>query len=238
MRLFADLTGMTAPERRLPQRARGRLIPRKGDLSPERLRHLYLDQGLSYQQIAERISCSSTVIVNALAHAGLLEPVSDRPVNVTRRWLDQQCTVRNRALRGIAKECGHSVRELRLMAEQWGIPTWMDFNRPLPAPVARLRQPLAPDLHRVLVSENGFDKLRLILALPGMPSLSAAERALGTQGLRHKLRRIELMLGFTIIERTRPLAATDSGQVFLARTEHLIRDSAPERPAKPYTRAP
>jgi hypothetical protein len=119
-----------------------------------------------------------------------------------------------------------------------GIPTWTDFNRSLPAPLASLPQPLALDLHRVLVCENGFDKLRLILALPGMPSLSAAERALATQGLRHKLRRIELMLGFTIIERTRPLAATDSGQVFLARTEHLIRSAAPGRPAKPCARPP
>lgn len=34
---------------------------------------------------------------------------------------------------------------------------------------------------------------------------------------------IERMLGFTIIERTRPLTATDPGQVLLARNELLMR---------------
>lgn len=222
VRLFASLSGLTAPERRLPQRARGRLVPRQGDLSPDRLRHLYLDQGLSYQRIAQDIGCSSTVVVNALAHADLLDLPSRRPTMVTRAWLAKQCTVRNRALRGISKECGLPVRELRRMAAQWGIPAWTDFDRPLPAPFASLPQPLAPDLHRVLVSTNGPDNLRLICALPAMPSLSAAERALGQPGIRHHLLRIERMVGFTIIERTRPLTATPRGQAFLWRAAHVL----------------
>ena len=78
VRLFAALIGLTAPERQLPQRARGSLVPRQGDLSPGRLRHLHLDQGLSYQRIAQDIGCSSTVVVNALAHADLLQPPSRR----------------------------------------------------------------------------------------------------------------------------------------------------------------
>lgn len=229
VRLFADLSGMTAPERRLPQRAKGRLIPRQGDLSPERLRHLYFDQGLSYQRIAEHIGCSNSTIVNALAHAGLLEPPSGRPT-VTRAWLAEQCTVRNRALRGISKECGLAVRELRRLAEQWAIPAWTDFDRPLPAQLTTLPQPLAPDLHRVLVSENGLDNLRLVLALPGMPGLAAAERTLGARRLRHKLSRIERMVGFTIIERTRPLTATERGQTFLWRAGNLINGRPTPRP--------
>lgn len=229
VRLFADLSGMTAPERRLPQRARGRLIPRTGDLSPERLEHLYFDQGLSYQRIAERIGCSNTTIASALAHAGLLEPPPNRPVKVTRAWLVEQCTVRNRTLRGISKECGLSVRELRRMAEHWGICAWTDFDRPLPAQLASLSQPLAPDLHRVLVSANGLDQLRLIVALPGLPSLAAAERALGARSLRHSLRRIERMAGFTIIERTHPLTATARGQAFLWRAGNLINSLATPR---------
>jgi hypothetical protein len=100
--------------------------------------------------------------------------------------------------------------------------------RPLLAPLASLAslaslpQPLAPDLHRVLVSENGLETLRLIHALPGMPSLAAAQRPLGTRRIRHNLTRIERMIGFTIIERTRPLTGTGRGQVCLARTEPLI----------------
>ncbi len=166
--------------------------------------------------------------VEALAHAGLLEPPLRRPTMVTRAWLAKQCTVRNRALRGISKECGLPVRELRRMAAQWGIPAWTDFDRPLPAPFTSLPQPLAPGLHRVLVSTNGPDNLRLICALPSMPSLSAAERALASPGIRHHLLRIERMVGFTIIERTRPLTATPRGQVFLSRAaQALVGPSEP-----------
>lgn len=38
--------------------------------------------------MAQDIGCSSTVVVNALAHAGLLEPPSRRPMMVTRAWPD------------------------------------------------------------------------------------------------------------------------------------------------------
>lgn len=69
--------------------------------APDRLRQLYLDQGLSYQRIAQDIGCSSTVVVNALAHVGLLDPPSRRPTMVTRAWLAKQCTVRNSTPRHI-----------------------------------------------------------------------------------------------------------------------------------------
>ncbi|MGW3209250.1 hypothetical protein [Streptomyces sp. NPDC001135] len=108
------------------------------------------------------------------------------------------------------------------MTAQWGIPAWTDFDHPLPAPFTSLPQPLAPDLHRVLVSTNGRDNLQLICAFPSMPSLSAAERVLNSPGIRHHLLRIERMVGFTIIERTRPLTATPRGQAFLWRAAQVL----------------
>jgi hypothetical protein len=227
VRNLADLSGKTAPERRLPQRARGRLIPQTGDLSPERLRHLYFGQGLSYQRIAEHIGCSHTAIVRALVHAGFLEPPPDRPVKVTRARLVEQRTYTT----------DHSVayrRNADFLSASCG--AWQSNGAAVPgraliarASPASLPQPLAPDLYRVLVSANGLDQLRLILALPGMPSLAAAERALGARDLRHSLRRIERVAGFTIIERTRPLTATARGRAFLWRAGDLINNAPAPR---------
>ncbi|WP_328404076.1 hypothetical protein OHS70_34465 [Streptomyces sp. NBC_00390] len=69
-----------------------------------------------------------------------------------------------------------------------------------------------------------MDALRLIPALLGMPSLAAAERALLARHLGRNLSRIERMVGFTIIERTRPLTTTGPGQKLLARVERLFRE--------------
>ncbi|MET8331556.1 hypothetical protein [Streptomyces sp. NPDC005181] len=223
VRLFTELSGVTAPEKQAAPRARGRLIPLRDELAPERLRNLYEDQGLSYQEMAKATGYSNTAVISALTHIGLRGRQRDRPGAVTRAWLEEQCVLRGRSLRGIARECGVTAGDLRKLAEQWGIPVWTGLTRPLPPEISTLPQPLAPDLHRILTSKISIDTLQLLVQLPGQPSLSAAARRLGVHDIRHPLLTIERILGFTIIERTRPLAATGPGQRFLARIEHLTR---------------
>ncbi|MEU5690117.1 hypothetical protein [Streptomyces venezuelae] len=108
------------------------------------------------------------------------------------------------------------------LVNKWDIPhhSVSQFTNPF----ASLGTTLSPAMHAVSRRKNCVPRLRHILQLPGHRNLQAAAVALNTQWntLNYQLKRNEEAAGFTVIERSRPLASTDRGHLFLAEAEALL----------------
>ncbi|MFJ2091689.1 LysR family transcriptional regulator [Streptomyces sp. NPDC087901] len=110
---------------------------------------------------------------------------------------------------------------LRLMTK-WGIPRHPanDFSNPF----ASIDVTLSPTMHAISRTKNCVQRLRHLIQLPGHHNINAAAVALGTKWstLNYQLKHIKDLAGFTVIERSRPLATTADGRTLLTEARTLL----------------
>ncbi|MHA5052504.1 TniQ family protein [Streptomyces sp. SD15] len=232
LHLTLEALGVTAPKpaRPRPSSTSSQQIPREGVLEPQRLRQLYLEQGLTQRRIAQLAGCNGSTVGQAISEAGI--PLRQRrPARfleevVSRTWLETEYLGKGRSCPDIARELGVPKDSVMKLMNRWGIPHHpaSQFTNVF----ASLDTDLSPAMQAVSRTKNCFQRLRLLLQLPGHRNLQAAADALDTKRniLDYQLKRVEEVAGFTVIERSRPLAATDRGKVFLAEAEALLNQLA------------
>ncbi|QHY98255.1 Bacterial regulatory helix-turn-helix protein, lysR family [Streptomyces sp. S4.7] len=232
LHLAVETLGITAPKpaRPRPSIPSTQRIPRENVLAPQRLRQLYLEQRLPQWRIAELAGCSSSTVRHAVNEAGITRrrrrPAGFLEDIVSRTWLETEYRDKGRSSPDIARELGVGKNSVMRLVNKWGIPHHpvSEFTNPF----ASLDTGLSPAMQAVSRTKNCVQRLRHLLQLPGHRNLQAAAVALNTQWntLNYQLKRIEETAGFTIIERSRPLTATDQGKVFLAEAEALLNHLA------------
>ncbi|MFJ6141773.1 TniQ family protein [Kitasatospora sp. NPDC092286] len=239
-RLYTESRGLTVPPprstgasrtRKRParprSRERGKGIPRTGPLSPEQLRHHYLERKMTQAQIAELAGCSTSTVGHALREAGI-PPRQRRPDGelreaTPRAWLADQYLTRGRSTPDIARELGVRKGAVMKLLRQYDIPT-----HPVGAysnPFAALDIALSPAMQAVSRTLNCLPRLRALVIIPGHKNLTAAAAVVGGSSgtLGYQLRGLEKAAGFTIIERTSPLTPTAAGHAFLTEARDLLK---------------
>jgi len=134
-------------ETRAPGTPSGRRLTR---LTPELLHRLYVEEGLSAAQVAERVGGDGNRVRAALVRAGIprrprTRPL--RPVNATRQDLVDRYVDQRASLDELAREYGTSVNQVRLRLRAEGI------RRPLPPPPVP-KPPPPEELRRFYVEEG------------------------------------------------------------------------------------
>lgn len=209
-----------------PQRAARVRKPRTGVLAPDQLRALYERQHKTQVEIAGMARCSTALVAKALREARI--PIRQRRPDgaleraAPRAWLEHQYRDLGRSTPDIAREFGVDKNDVIKLLRKYQIPRRSD-GRPT-NPFASLTAELSPAMKEISQTPNAVQRLRQIVRLPGHRNLSAAAAALNTRPgtLSYQLSRIEHAAGFTIIERTRPLAATPRGGPFIVEAQHIL----------------
>jgi AraC-like DNA-binding protein len=128
VRLYADISGITAPERKWTNPAR---TTHGGVLAPDKLRELYEHRGLSIGAVARLAGCSRQVVHTSLHLAGIRirEAHRQRSLPITRDWLENEYLLKRRTLADIARELGTSRPRVTDYAKGWDIPIRPRFHR-------------------------------------------------------------------------------------------------------------
>jgi transposase len=172
----------------------------RGELDVRTLRDLYVTQGLTLRQIAERYGVT-TAPVHLLA-ARYQIPMRRRPKRPQVEWLTEQWMIKRRTQRDIAADIGVSRATIGAWLSQ------VDFDASV------LRQPTGPDmdpavalelLKPALTDKHGARWLQILTQAMDHPSIAVAERGLGLGigTLRRRLPKLEAALGAPVIARNR-----------------------------------
>ncbi|TDT97275.1 hypothetical protein EDD99_5387 [Streptomyces sp. 846.5] len=202
-----------------------RRVPRTGDLAPDRLRQLYQDQGESLTQIAARTNCSTSTVSQVFREFGILtrlrRPPGTLERSVSRTWLEDEYIRKGRSSPDIARELGLAKSDILSLLHKWDIPRHPQLSSNV---FAALTLELSPAMTTLSRTPNILPRLRNIIRLPGHQSFQAAANALGVARgvLDHQLRQVEAATGITVIDRSHPLSATDSGRRLIAEAERLL----------------
>jgi len=225
VRLYADITGITAPERR--QRGRPLRTAHQGVLAPDRLRELYEQQGLSIDRIAKLARCGAPVVRDALQMGGIQIHAAHRPrsLPITREWLYDEYVNKGRVLRDIARDLGTSRPRVTSYAKEWGIPLRRGGHGPDPLAQLRRHVHVPPEIEAAFAGQGAVERIRRVVGLPGHRSVRAAAIALGAwqAPLSVQLRSLERAVGFTIIDRVSPLRPTTKGAAFIEQARRVLR---------------
>lgn len=227
LQLFLESTGTTAlslPAQR--PNGPGRTIPRQGFLAPLQLRELYEVRRLEQQQIAALAECSTSTVHLALHEAGIPLRPRRKPreleQSISREWLENEYLHKRRSPAQIARELGTHGQNVYRLIYQWDIPRigrgWVSN------PFATLDVLLSPAMFSISTTKDCLPRLRNIVQLPGHRNIHAAEIFLGVSPgtIRAQLNRIESTVGFTVLERTCPLATTPKGQDLFTEANRLL----------------
>ncbi|WP_245984126.1 hypothetical protein [Streptomyces tateyamensis] len=124
VRLYCDATGTTFPELPRQERRQTDPTPRVGDLGPDRLRELYVEQQLSIAKIAKIIGTSTSVVRGELTRIGvaLHQQGRRREHFIDRDWFEREYLDRRRSIAELSAESGASQTTLCRAAAGWGIP--------------------------------------------------------------------------------------------------------------------
>ncbi|MEY9878439.1 transposase [Streptacidiphilus sp. MAP12-33] len=200
-------------------------IHRTGDLSRDRLRQLYLDGGETLDQIAARANCSKSTVRRALQDFEIPMRTRRRPGTlertISRAWLEDEYTRKGRSTPDIAREMGLTKNNIMRLLRRWDIPRRHQVHSNV---FAALPVELSPAMARLSQTRNILPRLRNLTALPGHQTLQAAANALGIRrgALDYQLQHVEATAGITLINRSRPLSATGSGQLLIAEARQLL----------------
>ena len=207
--------------RRAPSTTRVKGVPRIGPLAPARVRELYLEQRMTQQQIATLVGCSHSTVGNAIREAGVpmrkRRPRGTLERAVSRTWLENQYQHKGRSTPDIARELGLRKADVMRLVKKWDIPKNANGHGQHSQQFAGLNVTLSPAMQAVSRTRNCVQRLRHIIETAQHRNIQSAAVALGVRwsSLNYQLKRIEETVGFTIIERSRPLAVTEGGRAFL-----------------------
>lgn len=90
---------------------------------------------------------------------------------------------------------------------------------------AALTVELSPAMTTLSRTRNILPRLRNLIALAGHQSFQAAANALGVAPgvLPHQLRQIEAATGITVIDRSHPFSATNTGRPLIVEAQRLLK---------------
>jgi transposase len=196
----------------------------RAELNERTLRDLYITQGLTLKQIAERYGVSTAPVHHLAARYQI--PMRRRVKRPQVEWLTEQRFIKRRTQRDIAAEIGVSRATIGAWLSQ------VDFDASV------LRQPTGPDmdpevalelLKPALTDKHGARWLQILTESMDHPSIAVAERelGLGIATLRRRLPKLEAALGAPVITRNRsglPMTPTPFG-VDVARAVRSLHGS-------------
>ncbi|MEU9247005.1 TniQ family protein [Streptomyces sp. NPDC048385] len=233
LRLLLESRGLSAPKPPRP-RGPGHPTPRNGDLAPDRLRHLYEQQGLQQKDIAERAGCSPGIVRYSLREAGIpLRPrraAGELARSVDPTWLRVEYHVKGRTAADIGRELNTGGGSITNLLDAWGIPRHpLRGHVPPPRvhsnPFADLPVKLSPAMRRISIRQNSLTALRSAVLVPGYPTRRSAALTLGVPRTTFNahLRLVEDAAGFAVFNhRKRPVKTTPRGQPLIREAKRLI----------------
>ncbi|MDW4910671.1 TniQ family protein [Streptomyces sp. ADMS] len=233
LRLLLESRGISAPRPPKP-RGPGHPTPRKGDLAPDRLRHLYEHQGMQQKDIAELAGCSAGIVRYSLREAGI--PIRPRRAagelarSVDRTWLRTEYHVKGRTAADIGRELNTGGNSITNLLDAWEIPRHpLRGHVPPPRvhsnPFADLPVELSPAIRRISIRQNSLTALRSAVLVPGYPTRRSAALTLGIPRTTFNahLRLVEDGAGFDVFNhRKRPVRLTPRGQPLIKEAKLLI----------------
>ncbi|MEU3346338.1 hypothetical protein ABZ723_15405 [Streptomyces sp. NPDC006700] len=197
-------------------------------ISPERLRELYIDQGLTLEALAKVTGCGKQALREELIEAGIeLRPAGRRKRSyLDRDWFHEQYVVRGRTLKDIGEEVGRSDRVMADYARDLGI-----MVRPrgaAPNPLAKLlpNVSVSRELAAAAWSQQGLERILILSRVVGHPCLRVAGKALGKHQsvLTSMILRVERDTGLLLFHRAvrgTPMRASDEGLKLFKEAAHL-----------------
>ncbi|MGC0386691.1 TniQ family protein [Streptomyces sp. SAI-129] len=233
LRLLLESRGLSAPKPPKP-RGPGHPTPRKGDLAPDRLRHLYEHQGMQQKDIAELAGCSAGIVRYSLKEAGIpLRPrraAGELARSVDPAWLRTEYHVKGRTAADIGRELNTGGNSITDLLDAWGIPRHplrghVPPPRVHPNPFTGLPVELSPAMRRISIRQNSLTALRSAVLVPGYPTRRSAALTLGIPRTTFNahLRLVEDGAGFAVFNhRKRPVRVTPRGQFLIREAKHLI----------------
>ncbi|MDJ0344928.1 TniQ family protein [Streptomyces sp. H10-C2] len=231
LRLLLESRGVGAPKPPRP-RGPGHPAPRKGDLAPSRLRHLYEDQGLQQKDIAELAGCSPGTVRYSLREAGVpLRPrraAGELARFVSRTWLRTEYHIKGRTAAEIGRELNTGGKSVADLLDAWGIPRHPPGHvalRTYPNPFSGLPVTLSAAMHRISIRQNSLTALRSAVLVPGYPTRRSAALTLSVPRTTFNahLRLVEDAAGFAVFNRRkRPVRMTPRGQPLIREAQRLI----------------
>ncbi|MEW2274186.1 TniQ family protein [Streptomyces griseofuscus] len=187
-------------------------------ITPDRLRELYIEQGLTLEAMAKATGCGKQALREELIEAGIeLRPAGRRRRSyLDRDWFHEQYVIRGRTLKDIGEEVGRSDRVMADYARELGITL-----RPrggAPNPFAKLPPDISVsrELAAAAWSQQGLERILILSRVVGHPSLTAAGKAIGKQQsvLTSMILRVERDTGVTLFHRAvrgTPMRASEDG---------------------------